>query len=398
MEIALITASIRPIPATLGGATQTMMTHLIDVNEISGNHSFTIFNYYEPKAVECCKRYNHSHFHFYKGNKVADKLYSLFWRFLRKITNERVYVRDNFIKWVASIINQGSFDVVILEGNCFQVQQMRSLIKNKIILHMHIDRLNTELRAAKEMINVSDGIFAISEFCKDRMAEVDSSCRSKVFVVKNTIDTEKFVCQGDGVRDEIRNKYGIKLHQKVVMYCGRVDATKGVLELVRAIKKLDDENIHLLIIGSSVYKDSKKNEYIEMLERETASLKGGVTFTGYVPQSELPQIVSGVTVATVPSQCLEAAGNVTIEALSCGVPVIASTQGGIPEYADTSACRLIDVGPSFIDEFAEQIHEVCYNDELYKSLKSNARRVALQYDKHHYYNNFITSIEKVLAL
>lgn len=293
MKIALITASARPIPATMGGATQTMMTHLIDVNETEGLHEFSIFNYYEPKAVEVGKKYKYSRFHFYKGNSLCDKSYSLFWRLLRKLSNERIYVRDNFTKWCASIINENNFDVVILEGNCFQVQQMSSLIKNKIILHMHIDRLNTELRAAKAMMDASDGIFAISEFCKNRMAEVDPACCKKVFVVKNTIDTEKFIYMGDKVRDDVRAIYGIKPNQKVVTYCGRVDPTKGVLELVRAIKKLDDENIHLLIIGSSAYQGSKKNEYIETLEKEAATLKGGVTFTGYIPQPELPKIVSG---------------------------------------------------------------------------------------------------------
>lgn len=398
MKIALITGSPRPIPATLGGATQTMMTHLIDVNEEEKLHEFTIFSYFEAQAAEEAKKYKHSKFHFYHPNAKRDKLCALYWRFLRKITNERLYVRSNFINYCAGIIYQSCFDVVILEGNCFQVQQMRKLIKNKIILHMHIDRLNNELKSTKMMIDASDGLFAISEFCKNRMAEVDSSCRYKVTVVKNTIDTEKFTYRGDVERQEMRERFNVKTEQKLIVYCGRVDRTKGVLELVKALKLLNDENLCLIVIGSSVYQNSKKSDYIEKLERLSAYLKGGVVFTGYIPQNELPKYISGCDIALVPSICQEAAGNVIIEALGCGVPVIATTQGGIPEYADEKACRLVKVDDQFVKNLAKQIHELAYNEPLYATLKEHAREVALQYDKHNYYSNFCAAVKNVLNL
>jgi spore coat protein SA len=398
MRIALINASPSPIPATLGGATETMMTHLIDVNEDKKLHEFTIFSYFENRAAEEAKKYKHTSFYFYHPNTKWDNLCGLYWRIFRKLTNERLYVRSNFINYCAGIINQSCFDVVILEGNCFQVQQMRKLIKNKIILHMHIDRLNNELKSTKRMIDASDGLFAISEFCKGRMAEVDPRCRDKVIVLKNTIDTEKFTYRGDVERQKMRERFKVMTEQKLIFYCGRVDPTKGVLELVKALKLLDDENLRLIVIGSSVYQNSKKSDYIKKLERVSADLKGGVVFTGYIQQNELPKYISGCDIAIVPSICQEAAGNVIIEALGCGVPVIATTQGGIPEYADKKACRLVKVDDQFVKNLAKQIHELAYNEPLYTTLKEHAREVALQYDKHNYYSNFSAAVKNVLNL
>lgn len=397
MKIALITASPRPIPATQGGATQTMMTHLIDVNEEVKEHDFFVFSYYEKEAEREAQKYKHSKFFFYAPCNIVDTAYSYFYRLLRKLSSERIYVRERFTKWCASIINNSNFDVVILEGNCFQVEYMRKLIHTRIILHMHIDRLNVELKASKRMIEVSDGIFAISEFCKKRMMEVVPSAENKIHVVKNTIDVDKFTYMGDVVRNRIRKQFGVKDNQKVISYCGRIDSNKGVLELIKAIRLLDDPNLHLLIIGSSVYKGSKKTSYCKKVEEEASKIRGGHTLTGYVSQSELPNYVSGSDLATVPSLCLEAAGNVTIEALSCGIPVVASGQGGIPEYADVSACRIVPFNENFVEGLATQIHDVLYNKDVYLKLKSNARSVAVQYDKHHYYIKFCNAVKKVVV-
>lgn len=397
-HIALITASERPIPATHGGATQTMMTHLIDVNEEFGDNEFVIFCYHESEAEKESYHYKYSRFFFYSPNNVIDYVFSFYWRVLRKLTGERVFIRSRFIKWCADIIKKNDLDVVILEGGCFQVQQLRKLIPNKIILHMHIDRINKELKASAKMIKASDGLFAISEFCKKRMLEVVPSAGGKILVLKNTIDTELFCYKGDEVRNSYREKLGISKDKKVVSYCGRLDPTKGVLELFKAIHLLNDENIHLLIIGSSAYLGSKKNKYFSELESYSQALKGGVTFTGFISQKELPCYLSVSDLACVPSVCLEAAGNVTIEAMACELPVIASSQGGIPEYADTRACILVEYNDRFVEKMAQGIQKVLYDEKLYGSLKKEARTISKEFDKHNYYVNFCDSVEQIIEL
>ena len=50
MKIALVTANMRPVPATCGGATETMLTHLLDVNEEKKQHQFFVYSAYEDDA------------------------------------------------------------------------------------------------------------------------------------------------------------------------------------------------------------------------------------------------------------------------------------------------------------------------------------------------------------
>lgn len=396
MKIALITASERPIPATLGGATQTMMNHLIDVNEEKGEHEFVIFSYHENQAELDSKKYKYSKFYFYRPIKKLDKIESIFYRTLRVLSNHKIYLRSNFIRFCAKHIREENVDVVVLQGNCFQAKHMRSLIDNKIILHMHIDRLNTELKESEDIINSVDGLIAISEFCKRKMLEVCPEKNDKIRVLKNTIDIDSFNKDDkDDVKKIIRKKIGATENQIIISYCGRLVEDKGVLELVKAIKQLNDKRLRLMIIGSSVYAGGKKTEYVKKLEKEAEGLVGGYCFTGYIPQKELPKYVKSSDIAVVPSICQEAAGNVTIEALACGVPVVASTQGGIPEYADESACELVPYNEDFISNIATAIHKLINNKDLYKAKCDNSRKVALKYSKHIYHTNFIDVVNKL---
>ena len=397
MNIALVITNTTPVPATRGGATENMMNLLIDVNEVEQKHHFIIFSTFEQDAFEESKKYKFTEFHYYHRKKY-DNLMELPSRILRKLTFEHRDIRSNYTRFCADIINKRKIDMVIVEGYCFCIQQMRNLIGDKmLVLHMHIDRLNQEMRSSKRIIRSCDALIAISEFCKKRMLEVEPSYKSKIHVLKNTIDTQRFCAEGrlDSIR-KVYEKIGLNPWDNVVYYCGRIVPDKGVLELVKAIKLLDDDDIHLMIIGSSVYRDGKKTPYMEEVSQSGRELKNGITFTGYIPQWELADYIAGGTLAVVPSKCLEAAGNVTIEALSCGVPVIASTQGGIPEYADPKACVLVKCDNSFVENLARAIHEVITDKKRLALMQSEARNVALQYDKVHYYTHFCEVVDKII--
>ena len=396
MKIALITGSDRPIPATLGGATQTMMTHLIDVNEEKVGHEFLIFSYYEKQAELDSKKYKHSKIFFYKPNKIVDKIESLFYRTLRIISNHKIHLRSNFIRFCAKHIKEEKVDVVVLQGNCFQAKHMRNLIDNKIILHMHIDRLNTELKESEDIINSVDGLITISEYCKKKILEVCPGKNDRIKVLKNTIDIDQFnIDRKEEAKYKIRKKIGALEDQIIISYCGRLVEDKGVLELIKAIKQLKDKRLRLMIIGSSVYAGGNKTEYVRKLEYEAKGILGGYCFTGYIPQKQLPEYVKSSDIAVVPSICQEAAGNVIIEALASGVPIVASTQGGIPEYADLSACELVPYNENFISNIASALNKLINNNELYRTKCANTRQVALQYSKYNYHTNFIDVVNKL---
>lgn len=396
-KIALITGSSRPIPETRGGAIQTMMTHLLDVNEKQQKTSFVIYSYYESEALQKSRYYQYSEFRYYRANYCFDWLCSLPSRFLRKITGGRTYIKSNFVRWCVKQIKRDKPDVVVIEGNYFQTLQLASAINYPLILHMHIDGLHIGTDNAANIFSSCKAIFAISDYCRNRISQIDPLNSNKVITVRNTIDTEHFNVAGRAeFRETIRRKYAISDSDKVFIYCGRLDEVKGVKEAIQAFIALNKENTVFLIVGSSVYKDGRKTNYVRTLEKLAKQSEKKIIFTGYIPQDELPNYYAAADIALVPSQWQEAAGNVIIEALSCGVPVIATTQGGIPEYADTQACSLIKVDGNFIQSLTKAMADMLDNEEEFKQKKACARAIALKYDKQHYYHNFCTAVNDAL--
>lgn len=398
LKIALISASNLPLPATRGGATETMMTHLLNENEISKKIHITVFSYYEQKAYVASKEYKNASFHFYKFNKHIDVFYTLPSRLLRKLTNGKTYLISNFIKFCIKHLRNEKFDAVIVEGNHFQVLQLNRGIDDAIILHMHIDGLHLKTDNGRNILNACTGVFAISEYCRKRIVEINPIAGDKVFTLKNTIDTGHFNSENYlEFRKSYREEHKISNEQKVIVYCGRLEENKGVYELIEAFKILDDKTTILMIIGSSFYMDGNKTtKYINKLKKAGESVKKRIIFTGYIPQSNLPKYYSVSDIAVVPSTCQEAAGNVTIEALSCGLPVIASRRGGIPEYASVEACLLVECDDNFISNLHQAVEKMVSDEEFYLLKKSHAREIAQQYNKRNYYVNFYNLISHII--
>ena len=107
-----------------------------------------------------------------------------------------------------------------------------------------------------------------------------------------------------------------------VGYAGRLVESKGVFDLLEAASKLND--VQLVFIGDGEARG----------ELETRA-GGNVHFTGARPLQELPTLFSAFDCLVLPSRTTaswkEQFGRVLIEAAACGVPVVGSDSGAIPE-------------------------------------------------------------------
>lgn len=100
---------------------------------------------------------------------------------------------------------------------------------------------------------------------------------------------------------------------------------KGIQDLIEACDVLHKRNLdfHLSIVGNGPY----ANELQEMAKK--ARLDDKVTFLGQ--RNDVPELLSQADVAVIPSVWEEACAYTVIEAMSSGLPVIATSVGGNPE-------------------------------------------------------------------
>ena len=116
--------------------------------------------------------------------------------------------------------------------------------------------------------------------------------------------------------------------RRMVLYCGRIEREKGVMDLITAFSSIASRapDLSLALLG----------EGRAMAEAKAMAepLGGRIVFLGARPLAEVPQWMAASTLVTLPSHA-EGSPNVIREALACGRPVVGTAVGGIPELLTT---------------------------------------------------------------
>jgi len=166
-----------------------------------------------------------------------------------------------------------------------------------------------------------DYIFCVSQKSYNFLRQQGYSGPVKIH--PNGVDTNVFH-QLDATN--LREKLGLK-DSRVIGYAGRLLREKGVDVLIKAIAQLK-EDYKLLIVG-----DGPELPHLHEVARKE-NIDGRLIKIGSVKQEDVPQYINCMDVLVLPSITTdyweEYFGRVLIEAMACGVPVIGSTCGEIP--------------------------------------------------------------------
>lgn len=181
------------------------------------------------------------------------------------------------------------------------------------------------LREAHTVLTVSEDL---------RRAVVKMGVRpERVRAVLNGCDNTVFHCdQSEQIRRELR----VEGDASLVLYVGRFDLAKGLAELIRATAQIAAQapKLQLALVGAGPALSD-----IQTLAKELRILDR-IRFVAPCPSSEVAKWMRAADVFALPSY-REGCPNVILEALSCGLPVVASDVGGIPELVDEKCAILV---------------------------------------------------------
>ncbi|RQP09366.1 MAG: glycogen synthase [Microbacteriaceae bacterium] len=218
----------------------------------------------------------------------------------------------------------------------------------------------TAFEAADAVIAVSAGMRADILRC---YPAIDPE---KVHVVHNGIDLERWKPTEDAA---VLERFGIDPDRRSVVFVGRITRQKGLPYLLAAARKLDPDVQLVLCAGAPDTPEimAEVQEGVRVLKGER---EGVVWIEEMLPQHELAAVLTAGTVFVCPS-VYEPLGIVNLEAMACGLPVVGTATGGIPEVvADGLTGRLVPieqvqdgtgtpVDPDrFIDDLARVLDEV----------------------------------------
>ncbi len=203
-----------------------------------------------------------------------------------------------------------------------------------------------------------DRVITVSE---NAAAEIRNSFKvpyRKMRVVYNGIDTDTFRC-GNGAHRE---------KGRLIVVSNTADRKKGVLYLLRAVRRLQEElDVKLTIVDRGL----PDNEYTPALV-DKLGLNGSVEFTGKVSTEEMVKHYARAEVAVVPS-LYEGFGLPAAEAMACGVPVVSTTAGALPEVVGHDGCGIL-VPPRDHEALAAGIKRLLDSEDLRRDMAHSGRK------------------------
>lgn len=191
----------------------------------------------------------------------------------------------------------------------------------------------TAFEAADAVIAVSGGMR------RDILRSYPAIDPDRVHVVYNGIDLERW----KPVHDEATVRaLGIDPDRPSVVFVGRITRQKGLPYLLRAARMLPPE-VQLVLCAGAPDTQAIMDE-VSGLVRELQQERTGVVWIDrLLPQPELSAVLTAGTTFVCPS-VYEPLGIVNLEAMACGLPVVGTATGGIPEVVDDGVTgRLVPI-------------------------------------------------------
>lgn len=405
MKIAIFTADSNgayPIPAVKGGAVQCLVEHLIKENNRQQLIDLTIVSFYDAEAERKSLEYPNVSFVWIRVPIIIKNLDSFFFFLVRKffkkkksISYRTIFSLLYYIVKASFVLKKQSFDKIIIENN-IPLAWISKLSQYKGELFYHFHNLPRTNAHCKEVFSACK-YFCVSDFVAKEIQQ--KSCpigpikKENIYVLKNCVDVDLFTIKNLNQNQKKRH-YNILDNEKIILFVGRLSEEKGIDKLLEALRYVKYRDCKVLIVGSLIYGLTEKDRYQNYIESLSHEFKGRIIFTGYVPQSELPELYNIADVAVLPSVWQEPAGLTMVEAMACGLPVITTQSGGILEYvADCGFVLPIDENLS--KNIAEKIDLLFSDVELRISLSEKAvKRVQEYFTAEKYFENFCDIIKK----
>ena len=234
----------------------------------------------------------------------------------------------------------------------------------------------------KTAIEMADAVIAVSESTKADVLRLFSVDPARVHVIHNGIDPAEYVARHDA---EILRRYGVDAASPYILFVGRVTRQKGIMHLVRAIRQLDP-GFQVVLCAGSPDTTEIAAEMKTAVEAAKSTREGIVWIEKMVPKEDLIALYSQAALFVCPS-IYEPFGIINLEAMACGVPVVASAVGGIPEVVVPGETGLLvpvaqmneaPFEPLDADKFARDlasaINTLMHDDALRAKMSSAARR------------------------
>jgi asparagine synthase (glutamine-hydrolysing) len=315
-----------------------------------------------------------------------------------KSSNYRTYKKQKKEFVLSEIFKVGRYEEVILgHVNLAIFGVLIKIIypKKKVYLITHGIEVWDKLSGfRKRILKKVDIILAVSNYTKDKLIEVNNVASEKIKIFHNTLDPH-FVFPVDFRKpDYLRDRYKINNEDKIIFTLTRLAFTekyKGYDKVIEVLPGIIPfiPNVKYLIAGKPDEKE--KVRLLRIIEEN--KLQNNVFLIGFVADEEVTDHYMLADVFIMPSQ-KEGFGIVFIEAMACGLPVIAGNKDGSVDALQNGKLGTL-INPDDKVEIANVLTKL-----LLENRKTNSEKNILQNDVQSYFgfDVFCKNLEKQLEI
>jgi glycosyltransferase involved in cell wall biosynthesis len=187
-----------------------------------------------------------------------------------------------------------------------------------------VERLN-DLTVGKQILKAADKIIAVSNATKNYVLSLGAD-PEKTVVLHNGVDLNRFKPQPE-TQAAMRKKIGIPSDASVALTVRRLVYKNGIdtlLESARIAVKKNPRLIYLVVGGGPDYAEVKA-------KAKQLGIEKNFRLAGFISDQELPLYYNTADFFVLPSKSGEGLPLVALEAMACGLPVVATAVGGIRE-------------------------------------------------------------------
>lgn len=406
-DITLIMGSVFPVPAVKGGAVENLIENIAKAHEKEKKVNLNIICAYDFNAEKIAKeKFKNTNFNYIKVgkiNKFIDKCISFV---ATKIFHKKnvmaysyIFQRLGYYRKTSNLLHKKDFGKIILEnstGLYLALKWKKNYLKyaGRYYYHCH-NKVNMDFGCI-DIIEKTNKFISVSDYMGKDLQNFSDRIKNKKFLtLKNIIDYEKFEKNiAETEKNILKNKYHIDSNEKVIIFVGRLTEEKGIKQLLMAINDVTYKNFKLLIVGSYFFNTKVKSDFEKELDELVNKNKERIIFTGYINYNEIYQLYKISDFAVLPSMWDEPAGLTIQEAEACGLPVITTNSGGIPEYVINGSSIIIKKDENIVENLKTEIENLLDDEKKLKEMSNKSLEIIDDLDICKYYNNLIKIVEE----
>jgi glycosyltransferase involved in cell wall biosynthesis len=225
------------------------------------------------------------------------------------------------------------------------------------LYHMHLQRMGAQ-RAQR--------VIVISKQTEQELMHYWSIPPQRISLIHNALQPSFYAHElSPRAIETMRSRYG----ERYLLHVGRIMPRKNVERLIEAFDLLAEKfsDLHLVLTGGLGYASAQAVQLIE-----ASPHKDRIHLAGWVAQEDMAPLYAGATALVFPSKH-EGQGMPTLEAMACGIPVVASYEAASSEIAGDAVIR---TDCSSAQPLANAIASLLTNEELRQCLIQRGKKQA----------------------